>query len=320
MKAEKKRRGFIAHIVIVLLAAVISGAVWIITTHTGSETLPSKYYDDYSIPDDAVSIWGDIKIRAVNSRISNGNIVHMRKFDPQLHISFGEDTPRKFRSLIVKLQRDYPYNVGSVVFYPNEKGRYDDECTDDFLLPAGEKVLYFNIPLDSYEKLRLDIDATYWIDDILISQQEIEPAFTPNEHYNIASAIIYFLVLVAFFEVLLFFRKDFAALLGQLWHNKFRVLLWLVAAAAVVAAALTGTYYAFKRLDIYFSWFWVVMISLPEPDWGSSSVSRSRLGPGIMSGKTISSIKLAIKVLFPVRTGPTTPMYKSPWVLSAISR
>ena len=58
---------------------------------------------------------------------------------------------------------------------------------------------------------------------------------------------------------------------------------------------------------------------LPLPDWGSSSVRRARRGLSAISGSTICSMKPAIKVLFPVRTGPTTPMYKSPWVLSAIS-
>ena len=65
---------------------------------------------------------------------------------------------------------------------------------------------------------------------------------------------------------------------------------------------------------------WVVIMVLPDPDWGSSSVSRSRRGLSAIKGSTICSIKLAIKVLLPVRTGPTTPIYKSPWVRSAISR
>ena len=65
---------------------------------------------------------------------------------------------------------------------------------------------------------------------------------------------------------------------------------------------------------------WVVMMVLPEPDWGSSSISRSRLGPFAIMGSTIFSIRPAMNVLFPVRTGPTTPRYKSPCVRSAISR
>ena len=52
----------------------------------------------------------------------------------------------------------------------------------------------------------------------------------------------------------------------------------------------------------------VVMMVFPDPLCGSSSSSRSRLGPGAMWGKTSSSMKRAMKVLFPVRTGPTTPI------------
>ena len=63
----------------------------------------------------------------------------------------------------------------------------------------------------------------------------------------------------------------------------------------------------------------VVMMVRPEPLWGSSSARRSRLGPAGSLGSTSCSINRAIKVLFPVRTGPTTPTYTSPSVLSAIS-
>ena len=41
---------------------------------------------------------------------------------------------------------------------------------------------------------------------------------------------------------------------------------------------------------------------------GSSSLALSRLYPPVMLGRTSSSMKRLIKVDFPVRTGPTTPM------------
>ena len=64
----------------------------------------------------------------------------------------------------------------------------------------------------------------------------------------------------------------------------------------------------------------VVMMVRPLPLWGSSSERRSRRGPGAMAGRTSFSIIRAMSVLLPVRTGPTTPMYTSPSVRSAISR
>ena len=262
MNGEAKKRGFVTHIVIVLCAALISGAVWLVMTRTGAESIPSKYYPDFIIPEDAVSVWDDVTLRALNSRISNGNIVHMRKSDPQLYISFGKDTPRTFRSVIVKLGRSYNYDIGAVLFYPNEKGKYDGDHYEDFLLPAEEKVIYFNIPEDSYSELRLDIDTHYWIDDILVSQEEIESSFVPQEHYSVVSLIIYFITLLVFFETIAFFRKDFARLLKALWGKKFRIIAGLIAAVAVVAAALAGTYFVFQRFGIYFSWFWAVMISM----------------------------------------------------------
>ena len=56
----------------------------------------------------------------------------------------------------------------------------------------------------------------------------------------------------------------------------------------------------------------VVMIVRPAADWGSSSVARSRANSLPMFGMTSVSIKRLMKVDFPVRTGPTTPMYMSP--------
>ena len=52
----------------------------------------------------------------------------------------------------------------------------------------------------------------------------------------------------------------------------------------------------------------VVMMVRPAADWGSSSTARSRRASFWMLGITRFSINFLIKVDFPVRTGPTTPM------------
>ena len=62
-----------------------------------------------------------------------------------------------------------------------------------------------------------------------------------------------------------------------------------------------------------------VMIVRPEPDWGSSSFARSRAYSSEMFGITSVSMKRFMKVLLPVRTGPTRPRYMSPPVRVAMS-
>ena len=52
----------------------------------------------------------------------------------------------------------------------------------------------------------------------------------------------------------------------------------------------------------------VVMMVRPAADWGSSSMARSRSNPSGMWGMTMVSINFLMKVDFPVRTGPTTPI------------
>ena len=52
----------------------------------------------------------------------------------------------------------------------------------------------------------------------------------------------------------------------------------------------------------------VVMMVLPAADCGSSSTARSLTNSPSMFGITKSSINRLIKVDFPVRTGPTTPI------------
>src|SRR5699024_2620853 len=63
----------------------------------------------------------------------------------------------------------------------------------------------------------------------------------------------------------------------------------------------------------------VVIIVLPEPLKGNSSLALSFLYLFSILGNTSNSINLLMKVDFPVLTGPTTPAYMSPSVLSAIS-
>ena len=62
-----------------------------------------------------------------------------------------------------------------------------------------------------------------------------------------------------------------------------------------------------------------VVIIFPEPLNGSWSLTSFCIFSSI-PGKATSSINLRINVDFPVRTGPTTPMYISPPVLACISR
>ena len=62
-----------------------------------------------------------------------------------------------------------------------------------------------------------------------------------------------------------------------------------------------------------------VMMVLPLPDWGSSSIARSRRYTLSMLGMTQVSMKRLINVLFPVRTGPSTPTNRDPPVRVAIS-
>ena len=64
----------------------------------------------------------------------------------------------------------------------------------------------------------------------------------------------------------------------------------------------------------------VVMMVRPAADWGSSSRARRRAASGPMAGSTSCSINRLMNVLFPVRTGPTTPMRMSPPVRAPISR
>ena len=52
----------------------------------------------------------------------------------------------------------------------------------------------------------------------------------------------------------------------------------------------------------------VVMIVRPAADWGSSSLARARCASFLMRGSSISSAKRLMKLLLPLRTGPTTPI------------
>ena len=52
----------------------------------------------------------------------------------------------------------------------------------------------------------------------------------------------------------------------------------------------------------------VVMMVRPAADWGNSSSARVRCASFWIWGSSSCSAKRLIKLLFPLRTGPTTPM------------
>ena len=63
----------------------------------------------------------------------------------------------------------------------------------------------------------------------------------------------------------------------------------------------------------------VVMIVLPDADSGSSSFVLAFPCSSSICGSTNTSMNRLINVDFPVLTGPTTPMYISPFVLACMS-
>ena len=64
----------------------------------------------------------------------------------------------------------------------------------------------------------------------------------------------------------------------------------------------------------------VVIMVRPAADWGSSSRARRRASSFSMAGSTSCSMNCLMRVLLPVRTGPTTPIKISPPVRAPISR
>lgn len=265
MYQKQKKDKISIHIISALCAFLLCLGVVLFTRYSVGEAVPSRYYDDQSMPEDSVSVLDTVSLRAENSWMNNLRVFTRRaEPDPQLVIRFKGGKKQNVHSVGFSLKESFPYDLNCVLYYPNRDGNFDEECIAEFTLPQGEKTIYFEVPEDvdySMRKLRVDINDDYEIGDILISESEIVCEYRPLGHYNVWSAVIYFFVLLIIFELFFKFLPVIRQCIDE-FKRKTNITALLLIIIGAPVAGVAAAFCVFSVVGKDFSWFWVLLISL----------------------------------------------------------
>lgn len=257
-----EKRKITRHIICMLCACLVCCAGVIFMRYLMADTIPSEYYEDIVMPEECTSILDITSIRTLNSE-RKGRHIYAGEHDAQLIFEFNDQKKVKVRSVEVRLEESFPYDVLCSLFYPNPDGKYKEECKETFTLPKGRTSAYFEIPDDvrySMACLRVDIDEDYILEDVLISEEPISSEYRPKEHYPIGFALIHFLIWFAVFEALMHYMPYIRRFACRFWRKEVKALLILLLGAAVVGNA--ASYTVVRLMGKEYSWFWAELVGV----------------------------------------------------------
>ena len=252
------------HLIIFLCACLICFAAELLTRFSMPDAISSMYYDDIEMPEESISALEVMDLSSLNSHIRDLN-VYMDQEDPQLFLKFKDNNSLNIHSIEIKLRKSYLFDLTAVLYYPKETGEYVEACKTVYMLPKGKKSIFFVIPEDVTYKMhgfRVDIDEDYSIEDILISQEELNNEYRTLEHQEPRSLLIYFLVVFIVLECIYFVFPEFLRLVKGQWEvrkNIAAVLLLMIGSALVGM----GAGFVFSQvLGKDYAWFWSGLFGL----------------------------------------------------------
>lgn len=304
MHQMKKRNSIFLHLICILCACLISCAAVFSTDSSIPDTISSDYYEDLSLAEDGTSILDQVFLRAKHCTLDGLHVCFEKPEDekedpdPQLLMTFEEGTSVNVRTVELILEEGFLYDVTCVLFYPNEEGSYEDECSVEVTLPREETSVIFEIPEElgySVAKLRIDIDEDYTIADIRISNE------TPVQEYSLEKAsmlqrwLITFAAVFALAEGILYCAPWVMQFAGYYLKNKKEINALLLTLAGAILAGNLAAYLLFHLTGRDYSQIWIAMISLcsaivayqlrllfakdnaPVPEKGRGKISGSRI-------------------------------------------
>ncbi len=265
MHQMRKKRKISIHVVSALCALILCFGVVLFTRYSVGETVPSRYYDDRYMPEDSISIIDTASLQAKNSWMNQLRVFTRKaEEDPQLVIKFKNGESQYVRSVELKLAESFPYDLGCVLYYPNEDGEFQEDCYTVFNLPEGEKNIFFEIPEDvdyTMKKIRVDINDDYEVEDILISENEVCSEYKALEHYGFWSWAVYFFILLCIFELFFYFLPVILRFIAG-FKKKENITAWLLIIIGAPVAAVAAAFCVFRIFGKDFSWFWALLIGL----------------------------------------------------------
>lgn len=147
-------------------ASATALALTILCTVASVLTLPTFYQQQE--PTDAVSVWDDVGYEYANCTVSEDGTVEMTGADPQIYL-YGID--ESVQTLCVKTAQPIPSGTRCQLYYVPDGCTPTEELSVVQTASEGQTELLFTVEEGTYEAFRLDVDADYQIDDVLVSQQ-----------------------------------------------------------------------------------------------------------------------------------------------------
>ncbi len=260
----KKIKGIYVHIVCILGAALLCLAAEFMTRISVPDQIPSYYYEDMSISEDAQSVFQDSQKVLVHSR-QEGDHIYAEEDDANLYLEFKPDEHRVIHGVLLKLKDSFYYDVDAALFYPDSTGEYVEECQEYFKILKGSKEAFFTIPEEAdypMRGIRLDIDEDYVIEDVLVSEKAIGSHYQLSEHMDSRHLIWFFLIALFTLECVWFLLPDIRRLFCWLYAEKITICKY---ALGLLGAAVLGNligYAAFRVAGKDFAWFYKALFGL----------------------------------------------------------
>jgi len=271
MHQMKKRNSVFLHIICILCACLISCAAVFSTDSSVPDTIASDYYEDLALAEDGVSILDQVSLRGKRCPLDGLHVIFEKPedededTDPQFLMTFEEGAGVEVRTVELILEEAFPYDVTCVLFYPDEEGTYVEECSVTVTLPREETRVFFEIPEElgySVEKLRIDIDEDYTIQDILISNETPVQEYTLEKTSMLQRWLLTFAAVFALAEVILYCAPWVMQAAGYYLKNSKKINTWLLLLAGAALAGNAAAFLLFHLTGRDYSQVWIAMISL----------------------------------------------------------
>ena len=264
MLQNRKIKSINIHVCCVLFAALLCVAAELVTRLTVPDLLPSYYFEDMSIDENAESVFKDSKIEMVHSRLE-GRHVYADEYDAYMILTFNSDEPKYIRSVALKLGESYYYDIDAALFYPDADGEYVEECQENFKIEKGNDTAYFTIPEEvdyPMKGIRIDIDEDYVVEDVLVSEKPVILDYRPFEHTDARHLIWFFIIALFALECLYFLAPDILRMLRWVFAEKKSILKWTLGLLLFAILGNLAGFAVFRLTGKDYSWFYQALFGI----------------------------------------------------------
>ncbi|HBU11985.1 MAG TPA: hypothetical protein DEB31_04440 [Clostridiales bacterium] len=120
--------------------------------------------------------------------------------DPQLYVPLFESGAAPYTaSLRIAFSAPLSAGMKAQVFYPDKNGGYSEGNSRSTVAQAGQSEIVLQLPAGSYDELRIDLDGTFALDAVEVSEEGVFAIYTENTW----NAMRFFCVLLSLFVVIL---------------------------------------------------------------------------------------------------------------------